>query len=270
MIATHQVHRVELAAPLADVRFPNLCVACGATSPVGDVALEKMFRRTHGDAPTTYVYERVQVPLCVACLSSHQRAERPIDPAMIRRLRWTWLVRILPYVLPMGIILWLLAQLGPKTAASVAGLLATPRDWGGLIGVGILLFFLLCFYGFVRASLDAGRPLVASGPWDDPNATYMRTRPGALGSWYVIPGPPTPTLAAVNFADENFQIFGPNRRSFAFAHPEVARRFAEVNAELVWDSNSPRAQRVARRDKALIVAVVVAAVGVTLVQLVRG
>jgi hypothetical protein len=263
------IHRVELAAPLADVRFPNLCVACAVAPPAGDMPLEKMFRRTHGDAPTTYVYERVQVPLCRSCLLAHQRAERPIDPAVIRRLRWTWLVRILPYVLPMGIILWLLAQLAPKTIASVGGLLATPRDWGGLIGVGILLFFLLCFYGFVRASLDAGRPLVAGGPWDDANATYMRTRAGVLGSWYVIPGPPTPTLAAVDFADEDFQLFSANRRTFTFAHAEIARRFAEVNAELVWDPSSPRARRAARRDKALIVVVVVVALGVALVQLVR-
>jgi len=259
MIATH---RVELAAPLADVRFPNLCVACAAAPPAGDVPLEKMFRRTHSDAPTTYVYERVQVPLCRSCLLAHQRAERPIDPAVIRRLRWMWLARILPYVLPMGIIVWLLAQFAPETVASARGLLAAPRDWGGLIGVAVVLFFLLCFYGFVRASLDAGRPLVAGGPWDDPNATYMRTRAGVLGSWYVIPGPPTPTLAAVDFADEDFQLFSANRRSFAFAQPEVARRFAEVNAELVWDPSSPRAQRAARRDKALIVAVVVVTLGV--------
>ena len=83
----------------------------------------------------------------------------------------------------------------------------------------------------------------------------------------MIPGPPTPTLAAVDFADEDVQLFAANRRTFAFAHAEVARRFAEVNAELVWDPDSPRARRAARRDKALIVAVVVAALGVAVWRL---
>jgi hypothetical protein len=255
-------HRVELAAPLADVRFPNLCVACAAAAPAGDVPLEKMFRRTHHDAATTYLYERVRVPLCRACLSAHQRAEPPVDPAVIRRLRWTWLVKILPYALPMGICAYLLLQFLPKTIREVGRLLDEPRDWGGLLMLAVVLFFVLSLYSFVHMSLDAGRPLVADTNWAGPNDTYMRTHRGILGSWYVIPGPPTPTLAAVDFADEDVQLFSANRRTFAFAQAEVARRFAEVNAELVWDPSSPSARRVARRDKALIVAVVIVALGV--------
>jgi len=262
MLATHLV---DLTGPLDGVRFPNLCVACGVTPPAGDVPLEKMFRRTYHESPTTYEYANVRVPLCARCLTVHERARGPIDPAALRRLRRQWALKILPYVFPTSAILWLLAHLTPLLARSGTALLGRSRNWGDLLVLGIVLFFAFCLYGFVRASLDAGRPLVdRTGDLGD---AYVRTQRGALGSWYVVPDGPTPPLAAVDFGDEQFEILAPNHRTFRFASADVAARFAAVNADRVWDPASPQARQASRVQRLAVVAVVVAVLGAAVWQL---
>jgi hypothetical protein len=266
MIATHPV---AVVGPLADVRFPNLCAACGTEPPAGDVRLEKMFRRVADESPDTIVFAHVDVPLCRACLDAHARAHVPIDPAVLRRLRRRWAGKALLYALPAAMLVWLLAHLAPLMVRSARALAADPRQWGALVAVGGVLFVLMCLGGIVYAALGEGRPLVA--PYDgDHTDAYVETVPAALGGLYVVPGRPTPTLAAVNFLDEEGPLFAPTHRTFTFANADVAARFAEVNAERLWDPASPRVRRAARIEKLAFVAVVVVTLGIVLAQLVGG
>jgi hypothetical protein len=258
--------QVELTGPLAAVRFPNVCASCGGAPPAGDVPLDKMFRRTYHESPTTYVFGRLQLPLCVACLAAHERATQPIDPAVLRRLRRGWALKVLPYIVPMGISLWLLAHLMPAVVKSTFIVLRDPKQWGDLMMVGVALFFGLCLFGFARMSINAGRPLIADGG-GYPNDTHVVTMSGALGSLYVVPTPPTPPLAAVDFGDEHVELLAPNHRTFTFANADVAARFAEVNQVLLWDPGSPQALRAAGRQKVLVVAIAVAVLGVVAWQL---
>jgi hypothetical protein len=251
-------HRVELTGDLADARFPNLCASCGEDAPAGDVPLEKLFRRHSRRRGNTYVHSVVRVPLCGGCLASHAGELRPIEPDALRSLRRLWLIRILPYVIPMAIQLYLIGEFGGQALAELPRAFATPRDADATIWLGVAGFFAACFVMFLWLAIRAGRPLVATAWSGDPNATYARSAPGALGSVYLVPSAPTPTLATVDFGDEQFELFAPNHRAFTFASGVVAAQFAQLNASRVWDPSSPRARR-ARRAEAVLGAVLVVA-----------
>lgn len=261
-------HRVEVTGPLHEIRFPNVCASCGAARPAGDARVEKMFRRTHSEHPTTYHFAAVHVPLCRGCLTAHERDRPPVDEAVLRRMRRQWALKVLPYVLPMGVQLFMVAQFGPKALSKLGGLTATPRQWDALIWLAPTLLFAGLFVLFVRMSLGAARPLIGDG-WHDPNATHVRMVPGPLGAQFVVPEVPTPTLAAIDFGDEQFEIFAPNRRGFAFRSAAVAEQFAALNANLVWDAASPRAVRARRLDRILVGAVIAVAVVAMVVEWLR-
>jgi len=253
-------HRVEISGPLSAVRFPSLCASCAATPPAGALPLVRMFRHVHHESPTTYTFAEVRVPFCAACLARHERDRPPVDPAVLRGLRWRWLFRVLPYAFPLAVLLFLLTKLGPLAARTLRDAAMHPRatpSWEVWAVLGIVGFFLLCLYGFVSMSIAAGRPLIAHRLERDANANDVVIVPGMLGSQYVIPTPPTPTLAAVRFADEDFQLFEANKRAFTFEHPVVAEQFAALNADRVWTPDAPQAVRGARRRYAAVVAVIV-------------
>jgi hypothetical protein len=228
---------VEIAGALGDVRFPPLCARCAAP-PAGALALTKMFRRTHSDSPTTYVFGAVAVPFCHDCLDAHARERVPPDPRTLRALRNRFLLRTLPYVIPVVVIVYLLGQFGGTALRHLArGDMA-----GALMFCVPVAFFGLMFLMFARLVLRAREQLIAA--YDgDPNAQYVEIVRGPLGTTCVLPGPPTATLAAVDFDDEEFQLFEANRRTFTFAHPAVGEQFAAANAGLVWHPDSPAARR---------------------------
>ena len=127
-----------------------------------------------------------------------------------------------------------------------------------LVWAGVLGFFGLCLLMFVRLILVARRNLIAN--WNgDPNDQYVAYARGPLGVHCVIPGPPTATVGAVDFADEDFELFARNRRTFTFRNLDVATAFAAENADLVWDPNSPVAVRARWGRNVVIGGVVVAA-----------
>ena len=244
--------QVEVAARLGAVRFPPLCVRCGGV-PITTVAVDKMFRRVHRNARTRHVYARVAVPACEACVLLHDAERRPPDAALLRRLRNQWIVRTLPYWVPIGIIVWMLGQFASTLAAAVReGDRADVLIWGVVVAV-----FGLALLMFLRLVLVARHGLLA-GYSGDPDDQYVEHVRGPLGIRCVIPGPPTGTVGAVNFTDEEFELFDRNRRTFTFTRRDVAVAFAAANADVVWEPTSPRAVR-ARWARTVVVGGVVVA-----------
>jgi hypothetical protein len=252
-------YHVEVAAGLHEVRLPELCASCAAP-PVGTLPLTKLFRRTYSDSPTQHLFGTVHVPFCLACLQAHEAERRAPDPVVLRRLRNRWLLRCLPYVIPVVVLTFLLGRILPSALDAVTAANRVEL----LVWVGVVGFLALCLFGFVRLILNARRDLVADfgGAANDQYAEVVR---GPLGITCVLPGPPTRPMSAVNFADENVELLGRNRRTFTFANVDVATAFAAANAELVWQPNSPRAVRLRWANRVLIGLVL----GVGLVLLLR-
>lgn len=233
------MHHVEVVGSLDDVSFPELCARCAAP-PAGTLPVEKMFRHAHqySDAPTYYVFATVRVPFCRDCLAAHARERRPVDPGVLRALRNSWIIKSLPYVFPAGValfFLWIFVPLAVRAAA------ARERE-DMLIWLGVSLFFALLLWIFTSMILRARWGLIADYQ-GDPNDTYIETVRGLVGGSCIIPRPPTPTLAAVNFTDDISAPFDPDRRTFTFTNAAVATAFASTNAELRWDPHSARARR---------------------------
>lgn len=251
-------YQVEVAARLKDVRLPALCARCGGT-PTGTLAVDKMFRRVRDDRPDYHVFERLPIPVCEACRLLHEAERRSPDPALLRKLRNRFFLRTLPYWVPIGVLLFLFTQLGPPALRAFAGgELVESLVWAGVLG-----FFGLLFLMFVRLILAARNNLIAD--WSgDPNDQYVEHARGPLGIHCVIPGPPTATVGAVDFADEDFELFAKNRRTFTFTNLDVATAFAAENADLVWDPDSPVAVRARWGRNVVIGIVVVVAVGLWL------
>lgn len=249
-------HRVEIAAPLGEVRFPNLCTRCAGTPPAGALNVTRMFRRTHSESPTTYVFDVVRAPFCADCLARHAAEHRPVDPAVLRKLRLTWALKVLPYVLPICVIVFFLIKIFQATTRGL-GRSTDVSIWALALGFGIFAFFALSLLSFVHLSLKAGRPLIAHDRTTNADEDYVEIVPGLFGAQYVVPGPPTSTLGAVSFSDEEFMMFESNKRAFTFTNSVVAEQFAALNADLVWTPDSPRAVRGARKRYAAVVAVIV-------------
>ena len=251
--------RVEIAGALAEVRFPALCARCAAP-PAGTLSVCKMFRHTHSESPTTWAFAAVAVPFCAPCIDAHHAERRPPDPKTLRKLRNTFLVRLLPYVIPVVVIVYMIKEfLRPTLRELREGDLT-----GALIfSIPVLIFsaLLLMFWRLVR---KARQDLIA--PYGgDPNAQYVEFVRGHFGATYVIPGPPTSPLAAVDFTDDEAGLFEGTRRTFTFANPAVGARFAAENAALVWHANAPAARRATWLRHALYVGIGVAvAVGLLL------
>jgi hypothetical protein len=230
---------VTVAGALADVRFPNLCARCAAP-PAGTLPLVKMFRRIYPRKPAIHVFGRLDVPFCRSCLAAHERARAPVDPAVPRTLRTRWLLKSLVYVIPIAVTLFFVREFVPTVASALsAGDLVRALVFGGILAIfGALLWM------FVRRVIDGRRALIADHA-GDPNDSYVEVVPGPMGSTCVIPGPPTPTLAAVNFDDDRMVLFEPARRTVTFTNALVAEQFATLNSALVWDPATPHARRAA-------------------------
>jgi hypothetical protein len=222
-----------------------------------------MFRHTDSDGPTTHVFGAVAVPFCGDCLAAHERDRQPPDPRVLRRLRNQFLLRLLPYVIPVAVILFMIKEfLRPTMRALKKGDVT-----GALLYAVPVAFFALLGLMFWRLVLKAREQLIA--PYaGDPNAQYVEIVRGQFGITCVIPGPPTPTLAAVDFDDEDYQLFEANRRTFTFANPAVGEQFAAVNAGLVWRPDSPSARRGARLRHAALVALAAAVVAAIVYKLI--
>jgi hypothetical protein len=254
----HGPHSVIVAGPLAAVRFPNACARCAAP-PAGELAIVKLFRRTYTDAPTRYIRDRVLAPFCRQCIAMHERDRAPVAPAVLRGLRTEWLLKSLPYLFPMALQLWFVATFAPD---AVRGLLQGDLVETLVLG-GVTLFFGLLSWWCLEQIRAAGRELVG-GYQPDPNDSYAEVVRGPLGVTCLVVGPPTPTLAAVDYGDEVFEIFEPNRRSFHFVHPLVAEQFEALNAHLVWDPTSPGSRTAAGRRTLLYVVLGVATAALVL------
>jgi hypothetical protein len=243
--------RVKVCGPLSHAIFPEACARCGVPAR-GTLPVEKMFRHTHSDSPTTYEFARVHVPFCDGCRAEHARLLEPVDRAALRKLRWTFVARCLPYVIPIGVLLYMI----PKVLIPIARSLRDDSSpWGALIGLGLLAFFGVSLLGFLHLVSQARQNLQGAYRSPDPNDTYIRTVPILLGGTAVFPEPPTPVLAAADYTTDVAELFEGERHTFTFADPVFAAQFAALNADRLWDGKSPKARRARSLRQVVIVAV---------------
>ena len=243
--------RVKVRGPLGHAIFPDSCARCGAPAR-GTLPVEKMFRHTHSESPTTYEFARVHVPFCDGCRAEHARLLAPVDRAAMRTLRWTFVARCLPYVIPIGVLLYMI----PRVLLPIARSLSDgPGRWDTLIGFGLLAFFGASLLGFLHLVARARHNLQGAYRSPDPNDSYIRTVPILLGGTAVFPEPPTPVLAAADYTTDVAELFEGERHTFTFADPVFAAQFAALNADRLWDGKSPPARRARWLRQVVIVAV---------------
>ena len=243
--------RVKVSGPLHGVAFPEACARCGA--PARDtLRVDKQFRHTYSDSPTTYELARLRVPFCDDCRAEHARLLQPVDPALLRRLRWVFVLRCLPYVVPVGVLLFLMSKMLPRFGPM---LFDSPGP-DTLIAAGVLGVLGLSLAGFVHMLRKARHDLRADGPGTDPNDNYVRVVPILLGGTAVVTELPTPVLAAANYTTNVGELFEGERHTFTFADPVFAAQFAALNADRIWDASAPKARR-ARRLRTVTIAAIV-------------
>jgi hypothetical protein len=243
--------RVKIAGPLHGVAFPAACARCGA--PARDtLRVDKMFRHTYADSPTRHEFARLQQSPVLRPTGLAERDVQPVDPALLRRLRRTFVLRCLPYVVPVGVLLFLTSRMLGPFGRTLFG----PPGLEMLIGAGVLGFLGLSLAGFVHLLLKARHALRADGPGTDPNDTYVRTVPILLGGSAVITELPTPVLAAADYTTNVGELFEGERHTFTFADPVFAAQFAALNADRVWDARAPKARRARWLRKVTIAAIV--------------
>lgn len=231
-------NRVEVVGPVHAALFPGMCARCGAGADLRTLPVVKLFWRTSDDS-SYYVTQAVDAPFCAGCVRAHERELQPIDPSVRQRLLRKWLVEALPYFVPLGVCLWLLAVFVPKLVPAV---LVFRRDdaWEAVVWGAVSAFFGLLALMFVQMIRRSGRSLILD-PAAPVRGSYVRIERGPLGSRFTIPVEPTSALRAVDFTDDRSELFEPERHLFTFQNGEVAARFVELNAGREWDPASPRA-----------------------------
>ncbi|HEV2150555.1 MAG TPA: hypothetical protein VGR37_24355 [Longimicrobiaceae bacterium] len=255
---------VEVVGPLSRARFPALCVRCGAAAD-RTLRLTRLFWRTGSDDGGSYVAASLDAPFCRECVRAHGRELRPVPPEVRRRLLRSWAVQSLPFVVPLGVCLWLLAMLGPELleAAARGGDPLEVGIWGAVCG-----FFGLMALAFAATIHSRGRMLILE-PAGAGREYPVQIHRGPLGSRLFVPAEPTSVAAALDFSDDRSRPFDPERHRFRFRNHEVAARFEELNAHLQWDPASPRARLAGMLRMALVGAAVLAGLYLLLEDLLR-
>ena len=258
---------LRVTGPIGAMRLPDACAHCGAP-PAGTLHLQKMFRRasSRSDLPSSYHFGALNVPFCGPCLAQHERELTPIDPAVTRGLLIRYAFRVLIYVGPIGVMLYVLSGVGRRLLQ--VGWEGGLFDWGvALLGGAVL------FLGFVLKTLvdrvRGARSLLMGGTWVDPNETYVRLVPTPVGGHYIIAGEPTRILASVDFSDDRSELFDGERHLFRFSDPVFGAQCAALNAERIWDGTAPAARRARRLRTVVFVVVLVIGVAVFLYDLMR-
>lgn len=254
---------VEVVGSLGHAEFPDLCVGCGGAAD-RTLPIPKLFYHYDDDGRSYYYASAVVAPACSPCVQAHERELRPIDPEAKRRLLRGWALAALPYVVPMGVILWLLTKFVPNLVEAVREG-TEPVEmavWGAVCGFFGLLG--LMFWGLV---MKPGRQMILT-PADTP--CYVKVERGPLGGSFIAPAEPTVLMRSVDFSGDISELFDPERHRFTFCNYEVAARFGELNAGREWDPASTRAQLAARGRKAVIAAVVLFGIYVLLEDFIRG
>lgn len=244
---------VEVVGSLGHARFPDLCVKCG-TPADRTLGISKLFYHDNGDSPGYFFASGVAAPACQACVRAHERELRPIAPEVRSKLLRKWAVAALPYVVPLGVISWMLTIFVPNLLEAVREG-SEPVEvavWGAVCGFFGLLG--LMFWGLI---MKPGRSLILSPP--DTYARYVQVEKGPLGSRFIVAAEPTPVMRAVDFTADVSELFEPERHRFTFRNYEVAARFGELNADREWDPASTRAQ-LAKRARMVVTGLVVLAV----------
>lgn len=233
---------VEVVGELHEVVFPPLCVSCGAETRA-TLPLTRLFWRDDDGGPG-HVAALVHAPFCPSCIEVHRREVPPLDPEVRKRLLRKWAVASLPYVFPLGVIAWLLTVLVPNVFRADEPLEA-------LVWAAPVALFAGFGWMFFRLIRNQGRALVAG-----PGGGYVHVYPGPLGSRFLVPAEPTSVTRALDFSDDESEMFDAERHRFTFQNNAVASSFAELNAARQWKPGGPRA-RVAHHARRAIVAVVV-------------
>jgi hypothetical protein len=240
---------VEVVGSLGHAEFPEMCVECGAAAD-RTLPIPKLFYEANGDNPGYYYATAVVAPACAGCVQAHESELQPIAPEVRSKLLRGWALAALPYVVPIGVIFWLLTRFVPNLVEAVREG-TEPIEmavWGAVCAFFGLLG--LMFWGLV---MKPGRQMIVT-PADTP--CYVKVERGPLGGSIIAPAEPTTLMRSVDFTDDISELFEPERHRFTFRNYEVAARFGELNAHREWNPASTRAQFAAMGRKAVIAAVV--------------
>ncbi len=187
----------------------------------------------------------MQAPCCEECLQAHERERTPIAEDVKKRLLRSWMIQALPFLLPLGVCLWMLAFVVPGMLRSMGD------EWIGILfGLGIAGFFATMAAAFLYLILKPGRQLI-----HDPSEAYVQIEAGPLGSRFIVPAPPTVLISSVDFTGDRSEAFEGERHLFTFRNGLVASHFTHLNQDRTWNPASPRARFAAYLRWALVIAV---------------
>ena len=228
-------HGVKLAGPLRALRWPQICVCCGATA--GDrLPVTTVFNRDWRFAPTAQsvdyfrlvVVRTLDVPACDACVRRHRAEARPAG------VLGTWLslvstVFVVPFlVAALAVMLYFFPDLLGSAGALVSGPRTTSQ----------------------AAVFALAAALFAAAAWH-------QTRPRRVT-------PPTVVTSTFDFSDNLAGIAGVEHRVYGMANEQFARAFQAANVDRLW-TDELRAR--GTRRQAIVAALLAAAVLVALLAI---
>ena len=238
---------VEVVGPLHLARFPELCVQCGRPAS-RTLRITRLFRRSRirqGRRQVESILETVEAPCCEECLQVHERERTPIGEDVKKRLLRSWMIQALPFLLPLGVCLWILGFVLPGMLRGLGG-----EGLALLLGLGIAGFFAAMTAAFLYLILKPGRHLI-----HDSSEGYVQIEAGPLGSRFIVAAPPTSLMGSIDFTDDCSELFEGERHRFTFRNGLVAAHFAHLNGDRTWNPAAPRARVAAYLRWALVLAV---------------
>jgi hypothetical protein len=220
-------HRVKLAGPTGDLRYPSLCPNCGAAASE-PLTIGKVFRDSgSSDTPVTHVVVEARPLFCRPCADRH-RAEtiRPTASDILRTALFS--EAMIPAFCSLAAGLFLL-----HIASTIRGGLTIV-----LVPVGMAIFFLLIAYSSWR------------GAWSG-------TR------WKRVPAQ-TDTSRAFDFGHDESGLYQTVARTYAFRNRAYAEAFAAANQALNERWLGPEQKARERRRFWIVAAIVIALVVIAL------
>jgi hypothetical protein len=202
-------HSVKLMGPVSAVRWPNVCVSCGATSS-DRVPVTRAFDRDWRFAPAArsadyfriVTVQTIVVPVCATCADRHRQEVRPVGVlrTVLSLVATAWTMPFLVAVL--GLVLHVVPHwLGSASALAPA----TRTPWQAA-------FFALATAGFAAT-------------------VWYQSRPRRVT-------PPTTVTRMFDFSDNLAGILRVEHRVYGIDNDDFAEAFREANRARMWTPSS--------------------------------
>lgn len=213
---------MQLTGALRELRYPNLCAACGAEAK-SFLTIRKVFPHKRRQRREGFRIDGAKVPFCGACIARHEAEVKRVTP--LTRVLYSFRSFLMIPVIGCGVMAFLIGS------QALAELRRGSGNSAYLLGSVTAGFAALGLFFYVRCWLETARYGVEAQ---------------------------TSVTKAFDFSADLSEMFEGERRHYVLANETFANAFFGANANRRWYPGGKKARRAERKRTMLAILLAVA------------